>query len=80
MVLVMSFLSLSNTEVQFDAEKLTWRTYTIAEALSTTSQVELIDKKEFAKIALDVNLKTCTMHISALKATKRPTIHLSRAV
>lgn len=46
-VLGMLFLSLNNTNIEFaELEKLTWITYTAAEALSTTSQVELINKRE----------------------------------
>ncbi len=40
-VLGMLFLAFSNADFQFSAEKLTWRTYTSAEALSTTSRVKL---------------------------------------
>lgn len=70
-VLGMSFFSLSNAEVEFaKLEKLTWRSYNIAEALSTTSQVELIDKREFAKAVLDKNFETFIVHIAALEATK----------
>ncbi len=54
----------------FGAEKLTWRSYTIAEALPTTSRVELIDKREFVKAALDKNSETFVVHVSALEATE----------
>ncbi len=67
MVLGMLFLVLSNADFQFGAEKLTWRSYTATETLSTTSWVELIDKKEFAKAVLDVNSKTFVVHIAALE-------------
>ena len=53
-VLRISFLTLSNANIQFAEKKLTWRSYTAAEALSTIKRVELINKKEFAKAALDV--------------------------
>ncbi len=77
LVLGMPFLSLSNADVEFaELGKLIWRTYTVAEALPTTSQVELIDKREFAWAALDKNLETFIVHISALEAM---TIHLSQA-
>ncbi len=74
-VLEMPFLALSNADFQFGAEKLIWRSYTAKEALSTTSQVEFIDKREFAKAALDENFETFVMHVATLKAT---TIHPSR--
>ncbi len=66
-VLRMSFLSLGNADVEFaELEKLTWRTYTAAEALPPIHQVELIDKEEFAKVAIDENSETFVMHMSAL--------------
>ncbi len=75
-VLGMLFLALSNANFQFGAEKLTWRTYTVAEALPTTSRVKLIDIREFARAALVENSKTFVVHISALETT---IIHPSRA-
>ncbi len=54
-VLEMHFLALSNADFQFSAEKFTWRTYIAVEALPTISRVELINKKEFARAALDEN-------------------------
>ncbi len=65
----MPFLALSNADVQFSAEKLTWRTYTAAEALPTTSRVKLINKRAFARAALDKNSETFVIYISALEAT-----------
>ena len=44
-VLDMSFLTLSNADVQFLKKELTWRSYTTAKALPTTKRVELINKK-----------------------------------
>ncbi len=77
-VLRMPFLSLSNTDVKFaELGKLTWRLYTVADVLPTTSWVELIDKREFAKAALDKNSKTFFVHISALDVAE-PSIHPSR--
>ncbi len=48
MILRMLFLALSNTDFQFGAKKLIWRSYTAAKVLSTTSHVKLIGKREFA--------------------------------
>ncbi len=75
-VLEMLFLALSNADSQFGAEKLTWRSYTTAKALPTTSRVELINKREFAKVALDENSETFVVHVATLKAM---TIHPSQA-
>ncbi len=78
-VLGMSFLVLSNADFQFGAEKLNWRSYTAAEALPTTSRVELIDKRKFAKTALDGNSETFVVHITALEVLTAMPIHPSRA-
>ncbi len=73
----MPVLSLSNADVEFaELGKLTWRTYTAVEALPTTSRVELIDKREFARTALDKNSETFVVYVSVLEAT---TIHPCRA-
>ncbi len=65
-VLGIFFLTPSNTDFQFDAVKLTCRSYTAAEVLSPTSRVELIDKRKFAKVAMDENSETFVVHMSAL--------------
>lgn len=70
-VLGMFFLGLSNADIEFiEPRKLTWKSYTTAEALPATSRVELIDKKEFAKVALNKNLETFVVHISAIEAAE----------
>ena len=46
-------------------KELTWRTYTIAKILSTTKQVELINKKKFAKAALDEKSETFVIRIAS---------------
>ena len=65
-VLGILFLTLSNADVQFVEEELTWRSYTTIEALPSTKRVELIDKKEFAKAALDENSETFVVHVASL--------------
>ena len=67
-VLDMSFLTLSNANVQFVEMELTWRSYITAEALPTSKQVEFINKKEFAKVALDKNFKTFVIHVASLNS------------
>ena len=78
LVLRMPFLTLSNTNIQFEIESFTWRPYSTAEALPSARQVELIDKHEFAKAALDENSETFVVHIAALAALE-PALHPSRA-
>lgn len=60
----------SNANIQVDDGKLTWKSYTIAEALPTTRQMELIDNKKFVKAVLDDNSKTFVVHVAALKLRK----------
>ena len=67
-ILGMPFLALSNADIQFAEKELTWRFYTVAEALPTTKRVKLIDKKKFAKAALDEQSETFMVHIAALEA------------
>ena len=76
-VLGMPFLTLSNADVQFVEKELTWRSYTTAEALPTTKWVELINKKEFTKAALDEKSETFVIYVAALNLT--PGIHPDRA-
>ena len=79
-VLGMPFLTLSNADIQFLKEQLTWRFYPAAEVLPTTKRIELIDKNKFVKAALDENSETFVVHVAALGAPLSDmTIHLSRA-
>ena len=64
----MPFLIFSNTDMQFAEKKLTWRSYTAAEAIATTKRVELINKKEFAKAALNEESKTFVVHVATLES------------
>lgn len=66
-ILEMLFLALSNAYVQFDIKKFSWRFYIIAEALSTTSGIELINKREFAKVALNKNSEIFVVYVVILK-------------
>lgn len=79
MVLGIFFQAFSNTNFQFDTEKLIWRSYTTAGALSTTSRVEHIDKRKFAQTALDKNSETFVIHVAALEILIKMPIYPSRA-
>ena len=79
-ILGMPFLILNNTNVQFNKRELTWKSYTTAEALLTTQRVELIDKKEFAKVTLDKNIETFMVYVNFLSQGLRMTIHLAKKV
>ncbi len=79
MVLGMSFLALSNTDFQFGAKKLIWRSYMVVEALPTTSRVEIINKKKFAKTALDKNSETFVVYVVTLEVSTAMPIYPPRA-
>ena len=80
-VLEMLFLTRSDADIRFAEKELVWNRYTTAEALPTIRQVNLIDKKKFAKAALDENSETFMVHVATLKAPESAGIivHLSRA-
>ena len=54
-VLGMPFLKISNADVGFGEETLTWKLYTTNEALPTTKRVQLVDPREFVIAALDAD-------------------------
>ena len=75
-VLRIAFLTFSNTNIQFVEKELIWRTYTNKDALPTTCRVELIDKKVFAKAALDENVEAFLVYMTFL--TSKMLIHPTR--
>ena len=75
-VLGMLFLMFKNTRVKFAEKELTWRTYTIEDALPTTCWVKLLNQKKFAKEALDENIEAFIMYVSFLEL--KMTIYLTR--
>lgn len=66
-VLGMLFFSLRKTDFEFEIREFIWRSYIVAEALSTISRVKLIDKREFAKTALNEKLETFVIYLAALE-------------
>lgn len=54
-VFKMSFLIVTNANIQFREIDLIWRTYITANALLTTEKVQIIDWKNFTKAILDPN-------------------------
>ena len=63
-VLGMSFLKISNVNVAFDGEILTWKSIIIIKALLTTKQVQLVDPKEFVIAVLDADSETFVVHVA----------------
>lgn len=64
----MLFLIFSNIDIQFAKKKLTQRSNTLTNALPTAKLVELIDKNDFAKVALDKNSETFVLDVVAVEA------------
>ena len=56
-----------------------WNTYTTNKALSTTKQVQTIDKKDFVIVALDANNELFVVHIVIRKREKMP-VHFEKQV
>lgn len=68
-ILEILFLSLGNIDIWFaEIGEFILRNYTITEALSTTQRVVIINKKKFAKLALDRNAEILVVHIAFLLA------------
>lgn len=66
----MLFFFFDNADIDFEATEFTWKKYLVAEALPITYLVELIDKREFARVILNENLEIFVMHVAELEATK----------
>ena len=76
-ILGMPFLKINNADVSFGEGTLTWRTYTINEALPTTEQVQIVDPKEFVIAALDVDSETFVVHVAIREREEMP-VHSER--
>ena len=69
----MLFFTFSKANIRFAEQKLVWRTYTAVKTLPKTRRVEIIDKKEFAAAALNVDDEIFMVYIAALaKQTTMP--------
>ena len=76
-VLGIPFLKISNVDVTFGEETLTWKFYTTNEALPTTKQIQLVNPKDFVIVALDVDSETFVVHIT-LRKREKISIHAER--
>ena len=61
----MLFLTLGNADKRFVKRELVWKTYSAAEVLPITQKVEIINKKEFATVALNKDNETFKVQIAA---------------
>ena len=76
-ILEMLFLIFNNIDVQFAKKDLIWRSYTTKKVLPITWQIELINKKVFAKATLDKNVKAFVVHVGCLSLGLKMTIYLA---
>ena len=60
----MLLLTFSNADIKFAEKNLTWKFHTTKKALPTTWKVVLINKKKFAKVALDKNIEVFIVYIA----------------
>ena len=72
-VFKMPIFTFNNANIGFLNKELTWKTYSIVEALLTTKKVQIIDWKEFAKAGLDPNKEAFVVYIVTI--TSKMTIY-----
>ena len=63
-ILGMFFFKISNADMSFGKETLTWKTYITNQALPTIEQVEIINKNNFIIVALDANSETFVVYMA----------------
>lgn len=73
-----SFLILSNVEINFNNQKLECKFYTVAKVFSTIKKLELVGTKEFVIAALDPEDKIFVIQIISLAIFDMNKVHLSR--
>ena len=75
-ILRILFFFFSNADIKFaELEKLTWKAYTVAKALLTTNRVKFINKREFARVALNENFETFVIYVAILEVPIAMSIH-----
>ena len=75
-MLEMSFLTMNNANVDFQARNLQWRSYTTRNVLPTTRRVELIEKKKFAAATLDLEYEAFIVYIAVFSIDLGDKVHL----
>lgn len=63
-ILGMLFLTFSNIDIQFAKKELVWKTYFATEVLLTTKRMKPIDRKNFAKAILNMDVKAFIVYMS----------------
>lgn len=62
-------LTLSNADIDFLDQKLRWRSYINQKTLLIIRHVKLIQKKEFAALALDPEYDTFVVYVTSFSST-----------
>ena len=75
-VLGMSFFILNDVDIDFLERELWLRTYIAKKAFLITRYIELMDKKEFAPIALDPKHETYIIHIKSISSVALPSFSM----
>lgn len=65
-VLKMAFLAFSNANIHFDKSQLNWKSYTSSKLQLTIKQIEIVGKNNFARAAIDENVKKIVIHVAFL--------------
>ncbi len=71
----MSFLTMTNANIDFKTWDLQWRSYITKEVLAITRKVELIGKKEFIVAAYNPDHKAFIVHVTAPNARPDGEVH-----
>lgn len=76
----MLFLAFSNADVSFIQKKLIWKSYITSETLPITKRVKVIDQKEFAIAALDLDEEAFVIYVAFLSLGSKVAINPAREV
>ena len=69
-ILGMPFLKISNVDVVFGKETLTWKLYTTNKALPNIEQVQLVDLNKFVIAMLNADSETFVVHVAIQEQKK----------
>ncbi len=78
MILGMPWLTMANPNIDWVKKSFRWRTYTATVALSTTCRVDVIDPKEFARLAIDKGAHCFVIHARQVVTANEPPVHRDR--
>ena len=76
-ILKMSFLIMTNVDINFQVWNLQWRSYTTEDIFLTTKCIKLMEKKKFAAIAFDLKYKAFIIYIAVFNVDLNDKVHLS---